>query len=485
MVNSKLIQFLSVLTSREIQKLYEYIQSPFFYKNQETVLLFEYFKPYLKNLNCPELDKKIVFAHIFKGKEYDNIKFNHFCHEAMEMCENFYQHLYLDKHDIPSHKRLFDMYLNQGLSKHFEALQKSLSHALEKKQIRNTEYYYNAWLNDVYAAQLTFSTYNRDKDNRSHHQVKNLDFFYIARKLEYLCASLNQQHILQASPPLTLENEILLYIQQSNILADSPIIKMLYHSFLMLKGIEDEENFHLLFSLLPQYANMLHVVEKKNFYSFLQNYCISKINKGETEKYEALLLQLYKSQIESQSLFDNKGKILVGNFKNIITIAVRIKDLTWAKHFLENYAIYLPDEVRGDVEGYCSAKIAFALADYSSVIKQLYQVEPADIYFNLDARKLLVQAYFELSEWESTLVTLNAFKIFVHRDTTISEKHKEANRNFVNILTKLIRFTLNSPQKIPKIKEELHNTANVAERKWLSDKINLSSMLGDLSTSKG
>lgn len=74
-----------------------------------------------------------------------------------------------------------------------------------------------------------------------------------------------------------------------------------------------------------------------------------------------------------------------------------------------------------------------------------------------------------MQEYELALSTVNTFRVFVHRENAIHETHKITNRNFANLLTKLIQA--DKPAKIVKLKTELAETPNVADRKWLIEKI--------------
>jgi hypothetical protein len=74
----------------------------------------------------------------------------------------------------------------------------------------------------------------------------------------------------------------------------------------------------------------------------------------------------------------------------------------------------------------------------------LQQVEYLNVFYKIDSRKLLIQAFYELKEWDSLDSAMNAFRVFIHRNKEISDLHKKNNQNFINFLYKLVSAPLTS-----------------------------------------
>ena len=51
----------------------------------------------------------------------------------------------------------------------------------------------------------------------------------------------------------------------------------------------------------------------------------------------------------------------------------------------------------------------------------LLKVEFNDVYYHLDSKSLLMKVYFELDEYDAFSSLVDAFKIYLRRNQTISE----------------------------------------------------------------
>lgn len=465
MHDNKLIQVLRVFSTKEIKKLYEFIDSPFFTKNEKVVNLFVYLKKYTQNWESKGLQKEKVYTAIFKEKEYNSSKFNQLCFEALDMVEEFYLHLYINKEDVPSYQPLLTFYLKHNLPKHYEALFRFLVSKQDKQPKRDENYLFQQWLLDTWEAQQESLQSIRQNQEKSDDMTEGLDYFYITKKVIYLCSNLNKKNVVNHKLSNTLENEIIAYIKENKLYEKLPILRLYYSVYWMLKGEDAAEHFQLAKNILPKYNQQIHLTELQNVYTFLQNFCIKQINQTGDLSYEKQLFELYQQQIEAQLLFTNIGNIEAGTFKNIVVLGTRLAAFDWVYEFLEQNGGKLQADIQKEVVGYCQALWAFAQKMYDKTLKELQGIDPIDIFFNIDSRKLLIKTYYEMGEHEAALSTTNTFRVFIHRDNFITENHKETNRNFANIVGKLI--SLDNLPKIQKLRNELAEMSNVAERKWL------------------
>lgn len=298
--------------------------------------------------------------------------------------------------------------------------------------------------------------------------VSTLDDFYLTKKLELIYVNSTLQALFQKKDMLFLESEILQIFEQQSVDKFKPIIQLYYYLHL-LQQVKNIAHFEQVDKLLKQYKDTLSIEEKRNFYTALQNFCIQQINKNDDANFRKKLFELYQVCLEQDLLSDSNGHIFPPNFKNIVRLGLGLQEYAWTAFFIENYAAKLPEEKRADVENDALAQMAFSKGNYQKVLHILQETEPVDIFFKIDAKRLLLRTYYELGEIELTLSTLNTFRVFIHRDNIIHETHKLSNRNFINILNALIQA--NSFAKLLKIKKELLETLQVAEKKWLILKI--------------
>jgi len=116
------------------------------------------------------------------------------------------------------------------------------------------------------------------------------------------------------------------------------------------------------------------------------------------------------------------------------------------------------------------AQLHFYLKNYSEVLQLLQQVEYLNIFYKLGSKKLLIETFYELQEWDSLDSAMNAFRVFIHRNDEISDLHKKNNQNFINFLYKMVNAGSINSGRIGQLIAQLHKTKVIAERQWLNEK---------------
>ena len=84
--------------------------------------------------------------------------------------------------------------------------------------------------------------------------------------------------------------------------------------------------------------------ELATIYNYFQNYCIAQINDNKPSFLKEIF-HLYQSQLQ-QALIIEDGYLPDMHYKNIVTTAIRLKELDWVKQFIEEYRSALRPEVR-------------------------------------------------------------------------------------------------------------------------------------------
>lgn len=472
MHDSRLLDLLKVLSKKEIQKLYDYVDSPFFAKSDDCVKLFTLVRPYLFKWDSPNWEKENVYTKVYPKTEYNNLKFNKLCFDALALVEKFYMHYHIDEDNLMNHNALLNLYMKERLPKHHESLLKSFKTKLEKQPLRNLEYLYQSFLIANKSTQYirAFSQERVDKDlNYMWEYASSLDAYYLGKKLEISSLALNFR---ADTLPLAsfYEQEIINFFKkQPTFLQTYPFLQMYYCAFLLLKQVEPEKQASHLSTLLMQHEGIANKDDFFNLFNYVQNFYIHKINTGQPE-FEVDLLQSYKNQVRLGLLDDYKGNLNASIFKNIVLLALRLREVEWTKEFIENQSPFLPQEVRDDVSNYCWALYTFTEKQYSKTLKYLSNLEPVDIFFNLSVRRLQIQTYFEQEEWDLMQAAVNTFRVFIHREKDITDRHKESYRNFCNFTLK-VADAIYEPKKLLAIKEEIEQTAVMTEKRWLLGRI--------------
>jgi len=83
---------------------------------------------------------------------------------------------------------------------------------------------------------------------------------------------------------------------------------------------------------------------------------------------------------------------------------------------------------------------------------------------------LLMKVYFELDEYDAFSSLVDAFKIYLRRNQTISDAQKKTYHNFILLINKLMKFKLNRSAPSKSFMDELEQLRPAADIPWLRER---------------
>lgn len=294
-----------------------------------------------------------------------------------------------------------------------------------------------------------------------------LDNYFVAKKLQISAEKINLNYILKKEWNDPFLQNILEQIDLG-LFDSSPYIK-LYR--LIIESLTDQENesvFKKLKAQVPNLINKLPESELSDLYQYLLNYCIRRINAGRLV-FQDELLSVYRSALEYGALFTG-GRISQWDFKNVVTIALRTKQIAYAREFIYTYKPSLPTNQRTNAIAYNLANLHFAERDYKGAIKQLQAVDLDDVFYRLDARSILLKSYYELYDTDALHYHATAFKSMLKRNKEISDHQRTLYLNLIRYTLALTKVS-GEKSKLKLIEKRVKKNPNVADLSWLEQKI--------------
>ena len=390
--------------------------------------------------------------------------------DVYKSSKNFILKNLLKNQEINNHIALIEFYRDRQLTKEMElAVSETYDLINNNHEIEAEKFYYLNKVNTITSNINILNSSNTDSKDLVEKDY-NLDCYFISLKLMNIISSLNTQLKYTHNKQLAFENYILNFLEtdkkyQNNILIDS-LVTTIY-----LLQNRNNSDYEKLKNLTTNSTKNMSFRQSKMFFSILQNHCAIEINKGNDSFYNELF-EIYKIQIQQKILLSQNHILNHDLYLNIITTSLRLGQIAWAEDFLITYKKYIIDEFQLDAFNLNKARITFYKKEYTQVIELLSQIQYINIFYNIDARKLLIQTYYELKEWNVLNSTINSFKIFLHRNQSLSERHITSNKNFANFILKLILIPFKNHSRAIKLEKELSKTTLIAERFWLYNKIN-------------
>lgn len=255
---------------------------------------------------------------------------------------------------------------------------------------------------------------------------KALDEYYILNKLKLYCEYLSYRKIV-ANQVCKYSKEDFLLLQeclkivQKKYLNQYPLFKIFWEikEIYEQSAIETSVDFYSILNQVEDISHNLELNETLEIFSHLSNFCINKINLGESQYLESLLLINCK-MVSTVYQLGGDRVLAPGVFKNIIGNALRIKKIDfynsiklegvepndkltgfkeyteWIEQFILVYTDSLAPKYQEVYGNYCRALLEFERQDFEKAHNLLQPLKrKRGIFINLNVKKLYIQTQFE------------------------------------------------------------------------------------------
>ncbi len=468
MENYKLISLLESFDSSEYFYFKKFLVSPYHNEDEELLSLFQVLEKHLKS-SKKILEKEKVWKEAFPNRSYDLVKMRLKFSYLLKLAERFLvTHSYLNNDEIQYNVRLGGILSKRDLPKHYAGIERKLEKNLEGNKLADT----NQNESSFYIERLKHAHLSRLKKRKGENNLstlhQKLDIFYLQEKLRFMIDALNVQRVRNVEIDVGISDEILKVLEQSDNLENK--VLEIYHQFFKLLSDPDDE--YLFFDLRQKMKNNYFRFQFEQvlvLYTILQNICIQQINSGKAIFLEKLF-SVYEDILDIQ-LFTEKNAMTPWFYKNIITTGLLSGKFDWISNFIETYTDLLPEKERSNAYSYNLANLSFYKKEYHTTVEILNRVEFDDIVYDLGGRWLLVRAYYEMGEMMVLDSLLESFRLFLLRNKVMTQKNKKQYLNLIRFVQKLISIQPNDKNVLNKLKGKIEGQENVANKKWLLDKI--------------
>ena len=113
----------------------------------------------------------------------------------------------------------------------------------------------------------------------------------------------------------------------------------------------------------------------------------------------------------------------------------------------------------------------FYRKNYGKVLDHLNKVNYEDVWYNLNAKTLQLAAYYELDEYDALESLLQAYKMYIRREKSLSPSRKIHYQKLIKFTAALTKINAKDKIKVQKLKEEIENTKGVVSKPWLLEKV--------------
>ncbi|MFK7969325.1 MAG: hypothetical protein AB8F95_03110 [Bacteroidia bacterium] len=425
----------------------------------------------------PETDLQDIFAHVYPNQTYDARRIHSLLGALYKQLLRFLA--WQEMNESPEQESIFALQALRKMNAEsaFESEARRLTKHLEKQTLKDPAFHFNAY--QVAIEEDTYLTQRqvRKPNQAFQKQMDALDHFYFGAKFVLSAEALSRNAIIGGAyqTPFT-ETMCEWYDQAGDEHIKGPWVKIQRQLLRCLQEPDQAEHYESFIALLEVHKELLPLDSLRYLYKSAQNYCIRRINSGDA-RFQKALFELFQTMLDQDLLLNEQQQISHSDVKNIVTVALRQKAFDWTDAFIKNYSQRVHTKHRENVTAYCQALYDANTGNNQQAIRRLREVSFTDVLYDLSARRLLAQIYYEQEDWEALNHHYNAFDLFLRRQKQLSTHNRKSHLNFVRILKALAKWEerrhfqnaeKNEKQKIT-IRDRIESTEPLAYREWLRE----------------
>ncbi len=465
MHEAKLISLLKTLSDKEFRWFERYINASFFNANKDVQKLLSSLKKHHPQYDSPKLKAEKIFLQLFPKENFSKIKLKYVISDTTVLLEDYLAFIEYKRKKFNKTFFLLEAYNSRQITKYFNEELNDYNKARISQTNRDSTCFFEQYqINEIVYTNITLQQ-GRSSHIELQQTVDNLDLFYLSTKLKYCCEIINKQNIIAEVHQITMFDELLTHLKSTNY-DHIPAIAIYYRILMGLLENENETHYSILIQLLYNNAHFFKQEEKRDMYAFAQNYCIKKINSGQSQ-YLRDIFKLYQTLLNTGILFHNQI-LSQWDYKNIVVSGLRLEEFTWVENFIIQYKEKLMPKDKENAYTYNLAYLHFYKKDFRKTLRLLQSVEFTDVYYQLDAKALLLKTYYEANDSDALISTIDSFKAFLKRNQSISEYQNKAYSNFVKIVQALAEIKYEHKGELQILESKIAQTKPLADISWLN-----------------
>lgn len=473
----KLIQLLQSLSRREMTRFREFAASPYHNKHDAVRELVQFLSSVYPDFTADNCGRAYLFQTLFPGKPHEQPKLAVIFTYSVRLLETFFEiEAFLD--NPADRKPLLLGQLRQH--KQLKWFEKTLGKAeakTKKQQERDARWYYQRFQLATESDYFFTTLAERRRDSSLQEKQHFLNQYFLAVKLRDACEMAVRERILQV---VYQDPMVQVALRQVAEAPDSyqtiPAINIYYRLYQMITKSAETYYYDVVQHLSNQQKHLPRE-ELKNIYNYLQNYCIQKINTGET-RFLQEIFQLYQVQLDQRLLLED-DQLSEWHYKNIVTTALRLDALDWVYTFIEDYREQLPESARTNAYRFNLAAYHYAAKEYDKVLDLLSQVEYSDLRYSLGAKALLLRTYYDLGEYSALYSLVDSFRQYLVRNKLMADGRRQGYYNLFKLARRAAMLRENegyyNHRRYQRDWQRLQKDTNEAEavfnKAWLQQKI--------------
>lgn len=465
MVNSYLLDVIKVMTSSERQGFLQFLKA-YSADNHLLVKLFEQVLNVEPTFEPELLSKQNVYLALYGTEDQVHGKLEKLMSELNKHLRTYLlQRMYVSEENEILHQIHWAKWQRErGLFDRAKQTLSKLKSIREAEQQESLEKYQLIFLYSEEEHKWE-STYNRVKGDLGVPQlIQDLDLYFLNLRTALANRFFLQQKVAKlADFNFSLDRLRSLENTSIQLAVNVKITQMLQAE------TPNEKDALALMDFLIQHETQLSEESLDHAYAFLRNSCTLLINAGHLE-FVPIQHKIHLDNLKRGYFFIN-DEISPNAYVNIVQIATRANEISWAKEFTESFRNRL---VGGDADQFFyklnMAQCFFSERAFEAASNYVPEAPSNSHYYQI-AKRLELKIYYELQS-DLLIYKIDAYRKYIERTApkVASDNVRELYLNFLKILHQLAQSPPKDKARSARLIKRIEEKKFIAERSWLLEK---------------
>ena len=471
MRKSKIYNALNDLNVYDLNRFRKYLTSPYFNQREEIVTLFDILSEDIRSsIQTKNFSRESIFAQLYKEIEYDDVKLRRLLNHLVTHLQNFIACSRFLDDSLQQANNLLGAVYERNLKSLYSSSIRQAERQSERNLTKSGSYYHAQFELQSHLYDLTGYEIKRDARSNLEEIDAYLNAFFIIEKLRNYCNMMARKSYRDFEYQTLFIEEIISHVEKHNY-DHIPAIQVYYrvYALLTVEGNGDDAYYELKETVYKN-IDIFSQSEALDLNHILINHCIKRIHQGALN-FNREMFNVYKLGLEKELLIV-QNRLSTMDYKNIVLLGLRLQEFEWVSGFIDHYIQYIAEESRENARIFNRARYHFYNKEYSEVLPLLAQVEFEDFSYNLASKAMLLATYYETDEYDALISFMDSFRTFLNRNKKkLKADRRERYIKTITYVKKLVHATPGDDSKLNKIEEDLENEENIADIRWLKEKI--------------
>lgn len=471
MQNSRLVQVLQTLSKKELDQLEAYLAFVHKKGDNYNLSLLREFRKHAPHYQHAALNKLALLDRW--PTEQKGWTSKQLSYQASELTEHTEQFLLWQQFQRDKWQQSLQLYLI-GFDRQLPFLQrkgqKRIEKWLQQYPYRDSEYYRRL---------LHWQLLQHEHAPRDHREPypflqgasDSLDRYFALQKTRFLWEMINVEAMLSFTYNKGIGEPLQKWLsEEPSTLSSEMNVRIYQLAVRLLTNYEDTDPYYQLKELLLQPEVLLPAAELRDLFTGLLNFCTRRLNQYADETFRREFFTLNQHLLAKGWLLE-EGVLSHWRYINLVTIGLALQEEKWVGDFIETYQSLLTDTMKENAYHYVKGLYHYHTRNFDAAQRALARVSFEEPFFNAGVRLLLVRIYYDADETDLLFHQLEANRLFLLRDSTITTKQKEQIQQFQHFLRRLSKLLPNDRAGRQTLRAELPSAEQILFRQWLLDRL--------------